>query len=79
MENQELFGKLFDTIPLVSEDHLNMVLQTMDKNESTYILIQAVNYAYRSGVYSLGESEVISKAIRTVSRKEEENNDTEKN
>lgn len=71
MENQELFGKLFNTIPLVSEDHLNMVLQAMDKNEATYILVQAVKYAYDNGVYSLGESEVLSKAIRTISKEEQ--------
>jgi hypothetical protein len=72
MEQQELFGKLFNTIPLLTEDHLDVLLQNMDNENSKYILIQAVNYAFHSGVYSLGESEVLSKAIRTLSKPIEE-------
>lgn len=68
MEEEKIFGKLFNTIPLVNEDHLDILLQTMDEEHSKYILIQAVTYAYHSGVFSLGESEVISKSIRTLSK-----------
>jgi len=73
MEEQQIFGKLFNTIPLLNEDHLDVLLQTMDKEHSTYLLVQAVRYAHESGVYSLGESEVISKCIRVLSKKEEIN------
>jgi hypothetical protein len=45
----------------------------MDKEHSIYLLVQAVKYAHESGVYSLGESEVISKCIRVLSKKEESN------
>ena len=75
MEEQKLFGKLFNTIPLLSEDHLDVLLQTMDKDSSLYLLIQSVKYAHESGVYSLGESEVISKCIRTLSKIEETTED----
>lgn len=71
-QEQELFGKLFETIPLYNEEHLNTILNTMDKDNANYILIQAVKYAYTAGVYSLGECEVISKAIRTTTKKEKE-------
>ena len=68
MEEQKLFGKLFNTIPLLNEDHLDVLLQTMDRDNSIYVLIQAVKHAHESGVYSLGETEVISKCIRTLSK-----------
>lgn len=71
MEEQKLFGKLFNTIPLLNEDHLDVLLQTMDRDNSIYVLIQAVKHAHESGVYSLGETEVISKCIRTLSKIEE--------
>jgi hypothetical protein len=71
MEEQKLFGKLFNSIPLLNEDHLEVLLQTMDKETSIYFLIQAVKYAHESGVYSLGETEVISKCVRTLSKIEE--------
>jgi hypothetical protein len=71
-EQQELFGKLFNSIPLYTESHLDVMIDTMDKDQSIYYLIQAVSHAYHSGVYTIGESEIISKAIRTVTKKEEE-------
>ena len=71
MEEQKLFGKLFNSIPLLNEDHLDVLLQTMDRDNSIYVLIQAVKYAHESGVYSLGETEVISKCVRTLSKIEE--------
>ena len=75
MEEQKLFGKLFNTIPLLNEDHLDVLLQTMDRDNSIYVLIQAVKYAHESGTYSLGESEVISKCIRTLSKIEDSTED----
>ena len=71
-EEQELFGKLFNTVPLFNEDHLEVMLKTMDKDGAIFLLIQAVKFAYHNGAYSIGESEVISKAIRVISKKEVE-------
>jgi hypothetical protein len=70
-QEQELFGKLFNSIPLYNESHLDAIMDSMDKEQASYYLIQAVSHAYHSGVYTIGEAEVISKAIRTVSKKEE--------
>jgi hypothetical protein len=42
----------------------------MDKEQAIYLLVQAIKHAYHSGVYSLGESEVISKSIRILSKSE---------
>ena len=71
-QEQELFGKLFNSIPLYTESHLDVMIDTMDKEQSIYYLIQAVSHAYHSGLYTIGESEIISKALRTISKKEEE-------
>jgi hypothetical protein len=72
MEEKEIFGKLFNSVPLLTENHLDTLLETLDKERSTYLLIQAVKHAYHSGVYSIGESEVISKCIRVLSKTDEE-------
>ena len=69
---QELFGKLFESIPIHSEEHLEAILETMDKEHGIYYLTQAVKYAYQAGIYSIGECEVISKSIRLTSKKEKE-------
>jgi len=70
MENKEKeeFGRLFNSIPLINEEHLDLILQTMSGKDSIYILVQAVKHAYNNNVFSIGETEVISKAIRVVSK-----------
>ena len=69
MENEnKLFGNLFGTIDLISEEHLEIILSTMDSEHSIYYLIESVKAAHKRGAFTIGEMEVISKAIRTVSR-----------
>lgn len=67
------FGKLFNSIELSSEEHLEAILQTMTKENASYIVVQAVRLAYQNGVYSMGEVEVLSKAIRVLSKVEQPN------
>jgi hypothetical protein len=66
-ENKE-FGKLFNSVTLLSEEHLELILTTMSQKESIYLLVQAVKHAHHLGTYSIGETEVISKAIRVISK-----------
>jgi|TARA_R110000803_G_C11976671_1_gene320222 hypothetical protein len=63
----EDFGTLFNTIPLTTEKHLEVLLDTMDKSSAIFILQQAVNNAFKQGAFTLGESEVLGKAIRITS------------
>lgn len=72
MEQQDLYGKLFNTIPLYNESHLDAILDSMDKDSATTLLIQAVKLGYHQNVFSLGECEVISKSIRVLTRVESE-------
>ena len=72
MEQEELYGKLFDTIPLYTEEHLDLLLQTLTKDDASRILIHAVKQGFRQNIYSLGECEVISKSIRVITRLEPE-------
>lgn len=71
MEQEPLFGKLFESIPIQTEEHLDAIITTMNKEHGIYYLTQAVKYAYQSGIFSLGECEVISKAIRITNKKED--------
>jgi hypothetical protein len=67
MEEEKIYGKLFNTVTLLSENHLDVLLQTLDKDSSIYFLVQAVKYAYHEGTFSLAETEIISKSIRVLS------------
>lgn len=68
MEDKELFGTLFNSIPLNTEEHLEAILNTLDKERAIFFLVQAVKQGYHQGIYSLGESEVISRCIRVLSK-----------
>ena len=67
-ESDKIYGNLFGSINLLSEDHLDMILSTMDKEHSIYYLVEAVKSAHKRGAFTLGESEVISRSIRILSK-----------
>lgn len=67
-QENENYGNLFRSITLLNEDHLEIILSTMDKDHAIYYLIESVKYSHSKGVFTIGESEVISKAIRTLIR-----------
>ena len=71
MENEnKLYGNLFNSIDLISEDHLEIILETMDKSHALVYMIESVKAAYERNAFTIGETEVISKAIRVLSREE---------
>ena len=63
-----IYGKLFNKITLQNENHLDVLLDTMDRERAIYLLVESVNHCHNMGVFTLGESEVISKCIRVLSR-----------
>jgi hypothetical protein len=65
-QENEKYGNLFGSIDLLSEDHLEIILSTMDSETALYYIIESVKSAHRKGAYSIGETEVISKAIRVL-------------
>lgn len=60
------YGNLFGTIDLLSEEHLEIILSTMDADHALVYLIESVKSAHQKGCFSIGETEVISKAIRVL-------------
>lgn len=71
MEEKEIFAKLFNSITIESKEHIDAILLSMRDEDAKFLLIQAVKHAYTQGVYTLGESEIISKSIRVLSETKE--------
>ena len=69
-ENEKLYGNLFGSIDILSEEHLEMILSTMDKGSANYFIIEALKAAHNRNAFTIGEVEVISRAIRTISRED---------
>jgi hypothetical protein len=79
MEKENInYGNLFGTIDLISEQHLDIILLSMDKDHSIYYLVEAVKAAHKRGSFTIGESEVISKSIRVLSKIEDPTQTNEK-
>ena len=67
-EQTENYGNLFGTINLLTEEHLDIILSTIDKEHSVYYLVEAVKAAHTRGAFTIVESEIISKSIRVLSK-----------
>ena len=70
MENEtnKPLAILFGRLEITDEQQLETLLDTMNKEVANMFLIHAVKHAYERGVYNIGETEVISKCIRTLSK-----------
>ncbi len=68
MESKELFGTLFKTVPLYSEEHLEMIIEAMDSEQANYLAVQALVHSFNSGIFTLGEAEIVSKIVRILSK-----------
>jgi len=65
-ENPEI-GHLFGIFKYHSLSELESIISKMNKAQAIYFIIEAVQYAHKHNVYTLAESELISKAIRQLS------------
>lgn len=65
-EQNKLYGNLFGSINLNSEEHLEVILQSMNHEQSLYFLVESIKAAHKRGAFTIGETEVISKAIRVI-------------
>lgn len=84
METQNF---IFDSIKYNSPTDLQNFIESLDETQSFYILTKASEMAYSRGVFTLQESEILSKSLRILSlqylknddRTDEKRNDIEDN
>lgn len=62
---------LLGTISYKNEEDYEKFLNNLDINQSLFVLISACGYAQSRGAYGLEESELISKAIKTIKKTSE--------
>jgi hypothetical protein len=65
--NKFPIGQLFDSINYYTIEDFDKFVLNLNNEQSLYCLIQAVQYSFSKNIFSLEESEVISKSIRTLS------------
>ena len=64
MQNKTPKGFLFDTVAYFSDESIENMINNLDKKSVPYLITQALEYAHSKNVFSLMESEVLSKIVR---------------
>jgi hypothetical protein len=72
-QEKQPLGLLFNSVAYYKPEDIELIIDNLNFDQAFYMLIQALEYAHQHSVYSLQESELISKSIRILnSRKTEE-------
>jgi hypothetical protein len=65
-EKVEIIGNLFETINYSSKEQLNLFIDNMNQDQALYCLKQAILACHNRGVFTLEESEAVSKSLRLL-------------
>jgi hypothetical protein len=57
---------LFEDVAVYKPEDIDNLIDTLSEEQAKFMLIRAVQMAYKNGLYSLTESEIISKSLRTL-------------
>lgn len=63
-QQKKPIGQLFGTINYTSQKDIDMFIENITPEQSFYILNLALKYSHAQGIFSLEESEIISKSLR---------------
>jgi hypothetical protein len=61
---------LFDRIQIQEDSHFESFINDLNEEQSLYILRLAINSGVNKGLYTLEESEILSKSLRILNRKD---------
>jgi DNA integrity scanning protein DisA with diadenylate cyclase activity len=68
MESKQPLGLLFETMAYYSEESVEQIIDNLELNNSLFILSQALEMAHSKNIFSLTESEIISKCLRILNK-----------
>ena len=69
MEEKTPQGLLFDKLAYYNQNQVSELIENMDFQQSFFYLTQALEYSQKAGIFSLSESEIVSKSLRILSSK----------
>lgn len=57
---------LFEDVAIYKPEDINNLIDNLTEEQAKFMLIRAVQMAYKNGLYSLTESEIVSKSLRVL-------------
>ncbi len=68
MNQESPQGFLFESVPYYSNESIELMIDKLSIKEATYLLSQSIIYAHSKNVFSLTESEILSKSLRILNK-----------
>ena len=63
-KEKQPMGLLFDSVAYHQPEDIQLLVDNLSYEQSLFMISQALEYAHKNGLYSLQESELISKSLR---------------
>ena len=57
---------LFEDVAIYKPEDIENLIDNLTEEQAKFMLIRAVQMAYKNGLYSLTESEIVSKSLRML-------------
>jgi len=57
---------LFEEVAIYKPEDIENLIDNLTEEQSKFMLIRAIQMAYKNGIYSLTESEIVSKSLRML-------------
>ena len=65
MEQQKQpIAYLFEDVAIYNPEDINNLIDGLTEEQAKFMLIKSIQMAYKHGIYSLTESEIVSKSLR---------------
>ena len=65
-QEKQPIGYLFEDVAIYKPEDIDNLIDGLTEEQAKFMLIRAVQMAYKNGLYSLTESELISKSLRIL-------------
>ena len=77
MQDKKPQGYLFDTVAFYNTEQLESALESLTAEQSFFYITVALQYAHKSGLFTMEETEILSKSIRNLKKNFMSENKTE--
>jgi hypothetical protein len=65
-QEKQPIALLFEDVAIYKPEDIDNLLNNLTEEQAKFMLIRAVQMAYKNGLYYLTESEIVSKSLRTL-------------
>lgn len=66
MTEKQPIGLLFDSVAFYTPNDIDSLCDDMNLEQAYYMMIKALEFAHKSRVFSLQETEIVSKSLRIM-------------